>query len=94
MTTYFTKFVMTLFFIICVLLTTGCSKEPVKEKWIGHYLFPSHPEKFPLYVDIVITGEAVRGEAIDGNRELATVSGTLKYLGSLRAQGEWDYPLL
>lgn len=78
MAKYFTKYTMMLLITMCVLTTSGCTKDPVKEKWIGHYSFPSHPEKFPLYVDIVINGEAVRGKAIDGNREIATVTGTLK----------------
>ena len=64
--------------LICVAVSGGCTKEPVNEKWIGYYSFPSHSEKFPLYVEIIIKGESINGTAIDGNNEKATVTGTLK----------------
>ena len=57
---------------------SGCTQEPISEKWIGYYSFPSHTVKFPLYIDIVIYSEAVNGTAIDGSNDKAIVTGTLK----------------
>ena len=63
-------------FLLLGILSFSCLAEDVNENWIGHYSFPGSDIGFPLYISIQISGTQVSGTAVDGNKELATVSGT------------------
>jgi len=56
----------------------GGEEVPKSERWIGTYLYPNHSMKFPLYMDLTITGGRVSGRAFDGNMEEGTISGSVE----------------
>jgi hypothetical protein len=61
-----------------ILILLAYPEEAFSEKWIGHYMYPGHDDKFPIYLDIRIQGVEVEGESFDGNMERATVTGSVE----------------
>ena len=63
---------------LVIALVMGCEETPKTQRWIGAYMYPGYSEKFPIYLDITITGGRVSGRSFDGNMEEATVSGSVE----------------